>query len=95
MDLQDANSPTYSVSSNLLRLNSTSLHLSTPGPIGDMVSFEEFAQPQPTPQNNQNQPSHPAFANKKRLTIEINEEFEEESPIKPPSHHTHSSIAIE
>lgn len=42
MQLEDIVSPTYSVSSQLLKLNSSSMQVSTPGepPLGPLISFE-------------------------------------------------------
>lgn len=87
MQLDQAISPTYSVNSQLLRLNSTSLQASTPGHLGDLVSFEEFSQPAP-PIEHHSKPG-------KRLTIEINEESTEEPKLstQPPSpSHTQQEV---
>ena len=61
MEVSDIVSPTYSVSSNLLKLNSSSIASSTPGQhFGPLIPFEEFEQ------------SHRPSLPKKKLTIEIN-----------------------
>jgi hypothetical protein len=77
MEISDIASPTYSVSSNVLRLNASSLAASTPScdVDGHLVDFEEYSQP----------PSHlPARPlPKKRLTIDIDEIYDFEQQQQP------------
>ena len=65
MELSELNSPTYSVCSNLLKLNSSSIASSTPGcgHQGPLIPFEEFEQSQ------YNQSSGRPSLPKKHLTI--------------------------
>lgn len=66
MQIEDATSPTYSINSNALKLNSSSVVLSTPGcqnGQGPLVFFEEFAQ------SNAQRNSLKGVFPKKRLTI--------------------------
>lgn len=65
MEISDIVSPTYSVASNALKLNCSSIASSTPSyhPLGPLVPFEEFEQSQLN--QSTGRPSHP----KKKLTI--------------------------
>lgn len=72
MEISDIVSPTYSVASNALKLNSSSVASSTPSgyPLGPLVPFEEFEQSQHGQSTGRT--SHP----KKKLTIEIDESYD-------------------
>lgn len=70
MEISDIASPTYSVCSNALRLNASSVAASTPSCDIErpLIDFEEFSQP------SSHLPARPLP--KKRLTIDIDEIYD-------------------
>jgi hypothetical protein len=82
MELSDIGSPTYSVCSNVLKLNSSSIASSTPGcgHQGPFVAFEEFDQSQRS--EVAGRPSLP----KKNLTIQIDDGYDFEQPLEQGQH---------